>query len=341
MKNLKTISFSSNLEKATGEIPEKLTNDVILHSITQNNNEVLRGLTAALLMIPVSSVTNVVLLNPIDYRNYTDKEIILDIKALINGRKIMNIELQMHLSTDSPWWINRSLLYLCRTYDNLEGGGDYADIRPSIQVSIVSQDVFSEVKPEFYAQYYLKNDRNDHVYTRDFSMRVLYLNHIDLATKEDKKNGLDYWAEAFLAKTWDELKSLAGKSEIFREVAEYMYTVNADVHQRSIAEAHRKYVETTTTIRNEIARDRKQISEEKQQISEEKQQISDEKQQISEEKQHISEEKQQISEEKKRLSEERKRMKEEKKLTEQRAAEAETEVKRLQEEVARLKAANQ
>ena len=334
MKNLKTISFSSNLEKATGEIPEKLTNDVILHSITQNNNEVLRGLTAALLMIPVSSVTNVVLLNPIDYRNYTDKEIILDIKALINGRKIMNIELQMHLSTDSPWWINRSLLYLCRTYDNLEGGGDYADIRPSIQVSIVSQDVFSEVKPEFYAQYYLKNDRNDHVYTRDFSMRVLYLNHIDLATKEDKKNGLDYWAEAFLAKTWDELKSLAGKSEIFREVAEYMYTVNADVHKRSIAEAHRKYVETTTTIRNEIARDRKQISEEKQQISDEKQQISEEKQQISEEKQHISEEK-------KRLSEERKRMKEEKKLTEQSADEAEAEVKRLQEEVARLKAANQ
>jgi predicted transposase/invertase (TIGR01784 family) len=254
MKNLKTISFSSGLENATGEIPEKLTNDVVLHSITQNNNEVLRGLTAALLMVPVSSVTNVVLLNPIDYRNYTDKEIILDIKAQIDGRKIMNIELQMLLSTDSTWWINRSLLYLCRTYDNLEGGADYTKIRPSMQVSIVCKDLFSDVEPEFYAQYYLENVRNRHVYTRDFSLRVLYLNHIDLATKEDKENELDYWAQAFLAKTWDELKSLAEKAEVFREVAESMYTVNADVSQRSIAEAHRKYVETYTTLKNCLER---------------------------------------------------------------------------------------
>lgn len=261
MKNLKTISFSSGLENATGEIPEKLTNDVVLHSITQNNNEVLRGLTAALLMVPVSSVTNVVLLNPIDYRNYTDKEIILDIKALIDGRKIMNIELQMLLSTDSTWWINRSLLYLCRTYDNLEGGADYTKIRPSMQVSIVCKDLFSDVEPEFYAQYYLENVRNRHVYTRDFSLRVLYLNHIDLATKEDKENELDYWAQAFLAKTWDELKSLAEKAEVFREVAESMYTVNADVSQRSIAEAHRKYVETYTTLKNCLERAEKRADD--------------------------------------------------------------------------------
>jgi predicted transposase/invertase (TIGR01784 family) len=261
MKNLKAISFSSGLENATGEIPEKLTNDVVLHSITQNNNEVLRGLTAALLMVPVSSVTNVVLLNPIDYRNYTDKEIILDIKAQIDGRKIMNIELQMLLSTDSTWWINRSLLYLCRTYDNLEGGADYTKIRPSMQVSIVCKDLFSDVEPEFYAQYYLENVRNRHVYTRDFSLRVLYLNHIDLATKEDKENELDYWAQAFLAKTWDELKSLAEKAEVFREVAESMYTVNADVSQRSIAEAHRKYVETYTTLKNCLERAEKRADD--------------------------------------------------------------------------------
>ena len=48
--------FSPGLMNATGEIPENLTNDVILHSVTQNNNEVLKGLTAALLMLPYGTV---------------------------------------------------------------------------------------------------------------------------------------------------------------------------------------------------------------------------------------------------------------------------------------------
>ena len=242
--------FSPGLMSATGEIPEKLTNDVILHSITQNSKEILKGLTASLLMIPVSEITEVELLNPIDYRNYADKEIILDIRAKVNNKGILNIELQMLLSTDSVWWINRSLLYLCRTFDNLGSGGDYEDIFPSMQVCIVPKDLFSDVPPEFYSRYYMINDANGHIYSRDFSLRVLYLNHTDMATDSDKASGLDYWAEAFLATTWEELKVLADKGEIFRKVAEEMYTVNADVSQRSIAEAHRKYVETYTTLKN-------------------------------------------------------------------------------------------
>jgi len=261
MSKQNRITFSPGLTNATGEIPEKLTNDIVLHSITQNNKDVLRGLTASLLMLPVSEITDVELMNPIDYRSYADKEIILDIKAIVNDRKIVNVELQMRLATDSTWWINRSLLYLCRTFDNLEGGRDYRDIRPSMQVCIVPNDVFSGTEHEFYAQYYMKNDRSGHIYTRDFSLRVLYLNHIDLATNTDKISGLDYWAEAFLASTWEDLKRLAERGDIFRKVAEEMYTVNADVSQRSIAEAHRKYVETFTTLTNGLARAEKKAEE--------------------------------------------------------------------------------
>ena len=261
MNEQNKISFSPGLMNATGEIPEKLTNDIVLHSITQNNKDVLKGLTASLLMLPASEVTDVELMNPIDYRNYADKEIILDIMALVNDRKIVNVELQMRLVTDSTWWLNRSLLYLCRTFDNLEGGNDYGDIRPSIQVCIVPKDLFSDTEPEFYAQYYLKNEQTRHIYTRDFSLRVLYLNHIDMATDADRSSGLDHWAKAFLASTWEDLKGLAERGDVFREVAEEMYTVNADVNQRSIAEAHRKYVETFTTLTNGLARAEKKAEE--------------------------------------------------------------------------------
>lgn len=271
MSKQNRITFSPGLMNATGEIPEKLTNDIVLHSITQNNKDVLRGLTASLLMLPVSEVTDVKLMNPIDYRNYADKEIILDIKAIVDDRKIVNVELQMSLSTDSIWWINRSLLYLCRSFDNLEGGEDYREIRPTMQVCIVPKDVFSEAEPEFYSQYYLKNDRSGHIYTRDFSLRVLYLNHINLATETDKSSGLDYWAEAFLASTWEDLKKLAEQGEVFRKVAEAMYEVNADVSQRSIAEAHRKYVETFTTLTNGLARAEKKAEEAERHLEAERQ----------------------------------------------------------------------
>lgn len=281
--------FSPGLMNATGEIPEKLTNDVILHSVTQNNNEVLKGLTAALLMLPAEAITSVELLNPIDYRNYADKEIILDIKAKVNDEKLMNVELQMLLSADSKWWINRSLLYLCRTYDNLKKGVDYGNIYPSMQVSIVPADVFSGAEPEFYSSYHLKNDKNSHIYTRDFSLRVLYLNHIDLATEEDKRYGLDYWADAFSATTWEELKTLAIKGEVFKKMAEAIYTVNADVSQRSIAEAHRKWLELNTYLTKSREKAEQQAAEAQQRAEEAQRQAEEAQRQAEEAEQRTNE----------------------------------------------------
>ena len=133
------------------------------------------------------------------------------------------------------------------------------------------KELFSDTEPEFYSQYYLKNERSGHIYTRDFSLRVLYLNHTDMATDADRSSGLDYWAEAFLASTWEDLKRLAERGDIFRKVAEEMYTVNADVSQRSIAEAHRKYVETFTTLTNGLARAEKKAEEAERHLEAERQ----------------------------------------------------------------------
>ena len=333
MENKNRISFSPGLMNATGEIPEKLTNDIVLHSITQNNKDVLKGLTASLLMLPVSEVTDVELMNPIDYRNYADKEIILDIKALVNGRKIVNVELQMSLATDSTWWLNRSLLYLCRTFDNLKGGNDYGYIRPSMQVCIVPKELFSDTEPEFYSQYYLKNERSGHIYTRNFSLRVLYLNHTDMATDADRSSGLDYWAKAFLASTWEDLKGLAERGDVFREVAEEMYTVNADVNQRSIAEAHRKYVETFTTLTNGLARAEKKAEEAERDLKEARQQAQDAQQQAQDAWQQVQRSDQRADTAEKRAADAEQSARDEK----QRADTAEAELAKYKERFGALK----
>jgi len=228
MSSNQTLSFSPGLQNATGKIPVTLTNDLVLHSVTQQNEKVLRGLIASLLMIDPEEIISIRLLNPIDYRTYDAKEVVLDIKVELNENKLINVELQIHITTDSPWWINRSLLYLCRVFDNLQAGESYEKILPSMQVSIVVHDIFSDAEPEFYAHYLLKNTRSGHVYTGNFGLNVLYLNHLDLATESDKASGLHYWAQAFLANTWEELKTLAVTIPMIKEVAESMYTINAD-----------------------------------------------------------------------------------------------------------------
>ena len=145
--------FSPGLASATGKLPVPLTNDMMLHSITQNNNAVLKGLIASLMKIPPDSINEIHLINPIDYRSMFDKEIILDIKAIINNEKIVNIELQIAVSADDLKWINRSILYLCRTFDNIGSGEEYEKIHPSMQISILPRDLFSDAPPEFYAHY--------------------------------------------------------------------------------------------------------------------------------------------------------------------------------------------
>ena len=135
---------------------------------------------------------------------------------------------------------------------------------------------------------------NGHIYTRDFSLRVLYLNHIDLATEEDKHYGLDYWADAFRARTWEELKTLAARGEVFKEMAEAVYTVNADVSQRSIAEAHRKWVELNTYLTESRAEAEQRAAEAEQRAAEAEQKAAEAEQKAAEAEQQADEAEQKL-----------------------------------------------
>ena len=211
----------------------------------------LKGLICALKGLREDEVREVTILNPISYGDYLQKEIIVDTLVELNNNEVLNIELQVEKDPD---WIKRSLLYLCRAYDNIRGDDkDYDSLKPTTHIGILDYDLFPDY-PEFYAKYLLTNVENGNVYTTIFGMNVLSLKRTELATEEDKANRLDYWAEVFRAETWEELKKLAEQSQTVAEVAEAMYQVSADEHARSILRARRKYEEVFTTAINRQAR---------------------------------------------------------------------------------------
>ncbi len=178
------------------------------------------------------------LTNPIDYSAYANKEIILDVKVELNNEELLDIELQMY---QQSIWEKRSLLYLCRSFDSIGVGDEYNLLKPTTLIAILDGSPFRE-DPEFYAHYQLLNVRNFKPYSTLLNINVLYLNQTKIATDKEIEHGLVNWAKLFQATTWEEIRELCTERPVFEEVAKVMYNVNASDSERTIYEAHRKFV---------------------------------------------------------------------------------------------------
>ena len=272
-------NYSMLPDDATGEIKVTLTNDMMFHCAMQRSKTALKALVCAVKGLDPDDVDDVILLNTIDYSEYSDKEIILDTRILLKDSTIMNIELQMYSQT---FWKKRSVLYLCRSYDTLNGGDDYSQLKETIQVCITDQEFFKDQKKEFFAKFQLLNTRYHYPYSTILSLYVLNLNHTELATEEDIRNGLVHWARIFTAKTWEEIRTIATEYQAAEEVATVMYAVNKDVSERTYFEAHRKYIESKVTTENALARAKEELAKKDQQLVEKDKTIESLQQQIKE-----------------------------------------------------------
>lgn len=97
-------------------------------------------------------------------------------------------------------WRNHSLSYLCSIFQNLESGDDYSQIKPVYHIGILDFSPFPQY-PEFYSTNKMMNIKKHYIYNDNFTLNVLDLNHIELATNEDKTYKINYWAKLFKAKT--------------------------------------------------------------------------------------------------------------------------------------------
>jgi predicted transposase/invertase (TIGR01784 family) len=137
-------------------------------------------------------------------------------------------------------WEERSLSYLCRSFDKLHKGENYTQAGTAIHIGFLDFTPFPDA-PEFYATYKLLNTKNHRIYSDKFVLSVVSLRETELATEEDKAWKIDYWARLFKATTWEEIKMIAKKDPDLLEATETLYALNGDETIRAQCQARDDY----------------------------------------------------------------------------------------------------
>ncbi|MCM1038838.1 MAG: Rpn family recombination-promoting nuclease/putative transposase [Ruminococcus sp.] len=247
-QNKSVITLS--LQSAHGAIPYSMTNDYMFRAVLQTSNKVLRGLIRSLLHLEESEIISVKITNPIILGDSIEKkEFRLDINVVLNNHTFINLEMQIANQLN---WNNRSLHYLCRSFDGLYHGQDYGESPAVIHIGFLDYTLFKEC-PEFYSTYKLMNVNNHQIYNDNFTLCVVDLSQIELATEEDRNYGIDYWAKLFRAATWEELIMIAAGDEYLQEAANTIFELSADEQIRKQCRDREEYYQDLRNYERAIA----------------------------------------------------------------------------------------
>jgi predicted transposase/invertase (TIGR01784 family) len=189
----------------------------------------------------------------------------------MNDHTILNLEMQV---VDQSNWVERSMSYLCRTFDNLEHGKDYIDVKPAVQIGLLNYTLFPET-PEFYASYYLMNEKTYQKYSDKIRLSVLDLTRIDLATDEDRLYGIDHWAKLFKSTTWEELKMLAQNNEVMSDAVSTVYEITQDPRLVDKIRAREEWTALENRKKREAEEVKRELAEKDQQLAESEAVIAD------------------------------------------------------------------
>lgn len=202
-----------------------LTNDGMFHYVMQESQYALKMLTASLLSKQPDEITSVEVKNPCDYGKCAgSKDIILDVKAVVNKDTVVNVEVQVKAF---KYWRYRSLYYAARMAAETDPNRDYGSLPIIRQFSILNY-TFDREDPGFFSTYELRNVESEKSFTDRFQISIMDLTQNRLATWDDAIYGRTLWADLFKANSWEKLESLALKSEVAKEVVEIMYKAVKD-----------------------------------------------------------------------------------------------------------------
>lgn len=206
-----------------------LKNDYMFHAVMQDSRKALEDLISALTDIPKDKIEECCVENPIIYgEDIRAKDIMLDVRILLNNQVRIDVELQVECQQS---WPERSLLYWCRLFDTLQAGEWYDQLKPTYHIGILNFTLDKE-NPEFYSEYRIMNVKTGRIYTDHLVIRDMDLTKVELAIESPQERELKDWALLFRAQSIEEFQMLAHGNEVFENMAVTLEKYNEDARIR-------------------------------------------------------------------------------------------------------------
>ena len=266
------MAYRDDWKKLTGSLPVKMTNDYLFRALLQTDEKTLKAIVASVLHISIQDVTEIVVTNPIELGETVDsKELHLDVSVILNDKDKINIEMQ---ASHYEGWSDRTLIYLCRSFDSLNHGQDYSEVHRAIQVSFTDFTLFPDA-PEFFSTYMLINKmKSTQIYSDKLSIINIDLTNVELAVEEDRKYGVDRWAKIFKADSWEDLKMLATEDKTTEQAVSSIWQLTEDRFIREVM-LRREDNEREYRYLLEQAEKAKKVDELEQTVSEQEKRIAE------------------------------------------------------------------
>ena len=259
-------------QEAAGEIPYTATNDFMFHMLMQENMEILRSFLSAVLRVEEETISDIEVSNPINRgSSIDDKTLVLDIKVIVNHSLLINIEMQI---VNYHNWRDRSVVYVCREFDQLFSGQKYEDVKPVTHIGVIDFDLDrvpgkKERKPgRLLRQVRLLDCETHEVYNDKLELRIVSLRELGNASDEDRKWKLDLWARAIKAKTWEELVMIAKKDEVLEKFGSMLYVLNSNDEVQEMCRKREDFYRYQRTVNRDLAEQAKMLKEKDRKLEE-------------------------------------------------------------------------
>lgn len=206
----------------------RMTNDFAMKRVL-HNKKALTGFLSGALEIPPGDIKTLEFPETVLRGEYAEEhEGILDVRVILNSDKKINVELQIKWF---PNWTERSLFYVSKMFvEGFEKGHPYGELEKCIHIGILGFNL--DNSDDFYSTIELRDSRTGQLYSDKLSLRVLYLDKLEMASEEEKKTDIYLWARMITAPDWEVLKEMASQDEYRSAALEELEKINSDKELR-------------------------------------------------------------------------------------------------------------
>jgi len=186
-------------------------------------------------------ITEITIRNPfLGKDNEDDKLSVLDIRAIDEHGRLLNIEMQTTLPAGMP---QRLTYYTARVYsDQMNEGDPYSSLRPAISICVLTRPMFPDAS-ELHLEFQLRTS-SGLLLTEDLQVHLLQLSNLDVTAENVfEASAIEQWAYFMLNAdklTLEDVKRLFPDPE-FTEAAGILEMISKSPEQQMHYEARLKF----------------------------------------------------------------------------------------------------